>query len=63
MVYTIDVLLCSCCAILSFHVGVKVSFKIDGYTYLENDGEAGAEVILMGQTAVDVVVLVMGGMF
>ena len=39
-----------------------MSFKKDQYSYMESDGEAVVEVILTGQTAVDVVVLVQGGM-
>ena len=48
---------------LSFHVGVRVSFKTDRYIYHEGDKEAKVQVVLMGDTAQDVVVSVMGGMF
>ena len=40
-----------------------MSFKNDNYNYEESDGQAVVEVVLTGQTAVDVVVSVMGGMF
>ena len=41
---------------------MRVSFKTDQYSYLESDGEAVVEVVLTGQTAVDVIVSVEGGM-
>ena len=46
----------------SFHVGVRVRFKNDHYTYNENDGTAFVEVVLTGETSRDVVVTVKGGM-
>ena len=39
-----------------------MSFKKDQYSYNESDGQAAVEVVLTGQTAVDVVVSVEGGM-
>ena len=36
-----------------------MSFKTDNYTYNESDRNATVEVVLTGETAVDVVVLVM----
>ena len=41
---------------LSFHVGVRVSFMTDRYTYQESDGQAVVEVVLMEDTSLDVVV-------
>ena len=39
-----------------------MSFKSDQYTYNEDSGTAVVEVVLTGQTAVDMVVSVEGGM-
>ena len=39
-----------------------MSFKYDQYNYSEHSGNATVEVVLTGQTEVDVVVLVKGGM-
>ena len=40
-----------------------MSFKSGQYIYQESDGQAAVEVVLTGQTAMDVVVSVTGGMF
>ena len=40
-----------------------MSFKVDQYTYDESEGQADVVVVLKGDSAVDVVVLVTGGMF
>ena len=40
-----------------------MSFKSDSYSYKESDGQADVEVVLTGQSAVDVVVSVTGGIF
>lgn len=43
-------------------VVVRVGFKQDQYTYNESDGNATVEVFLEGETALDVTVLIQGGM-
>ena len=40
-----------------------MSFKNDNYNYEESDGQAVVEVVLTGQTAVDVTVSITGGIF
>ena len=46
-----------------FHVDVSVGFKSDQCTYQESRGQADVEVVLTGETALEVIVSVIRGMF
>ena len=55
--------ICLLNSLLSSHIDVSVFFKYGLYTFSEDDGDAVVDVILEGETEVDVVVFVTGGIF